>query len=709
MHESSATVEPRGPIGFFALKHDDTFLVANALGDILGEGDGLFRDDTRVLSCWQLTIGGVPPSLLGAAVSGDNVLFRANVTNRPLPQLGGRGTPRGVIHLDRARLLWQERFYERLIFTNYEPQELTAPLGLRFAADFADIFEVRGMTRKVRGRVLEPRITSRSVLLRYEGLDRVLRGCGIAFSDPPANVSAEGATWQLALPARASREIYVEVGPDADESPGKERFRAAAACARTSMRRRRRRGASATSSRRLFDVWVEKSRADIALLTTTLPSGPYPYAGIPWFSAPFGRDGIITALQTLWLEPGLARGVLAFLAEHQAHATSAFDDAAPGKIMHESRRGEMAATQEVPFRAYYGSVDATPLFVLLAGAYAERTADLAFIDSIAPALERAMAWIGGAGDSNQDGLLDYASALASGLANQGWKDSFDSVFHSDGRFPKGPIALVEVQGYVYAARRAMAELAAHRGDHDEARRWKELAESLRHVVEKSFWMDEESFYGIAVDGERRLCRVRASNAGQLLYSGLPSAARAKRVIEQLLSARFDSGWGLRTLGTDQPRYNPMSYHNGSVWPHDTAICAAGMAYYGHRTAAAHVLNESFAAALHFGLRLPELFCGFARAPGDPPVGYPVACLPQAWSSGAVFMMLQASLGVRIDGWRNEIHVEHPALPPGVEQLVVHGLAVGEAKVDLLFQLSGDRVAVSASGTNMDAVRVIVNV
>jgi glycogen debranching enzyme len=709
MHETSATVEPRGPIGLFALKHDDTFLVANALGDVTGEGDGLFRDDTRVLSRWQLTIGGVPPSLLGAAVSNDNVLFRANVTNRPLPQLGGAATPRGVIHLERSRLLWQERFYERLIFTNYEAQELRAPLGLRFAADFADIFEVRGMTRKQRGRTLEPRIERRSVLLGYEGLDHVLRQCAITFSDPPAQLGADNAIWELALPARGSRELYIEVGPDLKESPGKERFRTAAACARTSMRRRRRRGAIPKSSLHLFDVWLEKSRADIALLTTTLPSGPYPYAGIPWFSAPFGRDGIITALQTLWLEPGLARGVLAFLADNQAHATSAFDDAAPGKVMHESRRGEMAATHEVPFRRYYGSVDATPLFVMLAGAYAERTGDIAFIDSIMPALESAMAWIGGVGDSNEDGLLDYASALASGLANQGWKDSFDSVFHADGSFPKGPIALVEVQGYVYAARRAMAELAMRRGDHDDARRWRERAESLRRAVEKNFWMDDESFYGIAVDGDRRLCRVRASNAGQLLYSGLPSPAHARHVIDQLLSARFDSGWGLRTLATDQPRYNPMSYHNGSVWPHDGAICAAGMARYGNRGAAAHVLSESFAAALHFGLRMPELFCGFARAPGDPPVGYPIACLPQAWSSGAVFMMLQASLGIRIDAWRNEIHVERPALPPGVEQLVVRELNLGDARIDLMFERVDGRIAVSSSGKNRNAVRVVVDV
>jgi len=706
--EHAASAEPRGPIGLFALKHDDTFLVADALGDVVGEGDGLFRDDTRVLSRWQLSIGGRPPSLLGAAISGDNVFFRANVTNRPLPPLGDSATPQGVIHLERARFIWQETLFERLRFTNYGEHQVFAPLAFGFAADFADIFEVRGIARASRGRMLNPATGERFVTLRYEGLDGMLRECAISFSEAPQSLGEASAQWSLMLPEHTRHELYIEIGPHRS-SPDRARFRAAAARARTNMRLRGRRGARSSSSRRVFDVWMDKSRADLALLTTPLPSGPYPYAGIPWFSTPFGRDGIITALQTLWLEPALARGVLSFLAENQARETSAFDDAAPGKIMHETRKGEMAATGEVPFRKYYGGVDATPLFVMLAGAYAERTGDMAFIDFLWPSLIAAMQWIDGEGDSNGDGFVDYARARPTGLANQGWKDSVDSVFHADGRFPGGPIALVEVQGYAYAARLAMADLAALRGDADAARSWHDRADATRDRVEREFWMPEHGFYGIALDGEGRLCRVCASNAGHLLYTGLPSAARAQSVTENLLSSAFDSGWGLRTLASGQARFNPMSYHNGSVWPHDTAICAAGMARYGHRSAAAHVLNECFAAAMHFGLRMPELFCGFRRTTGEPPVGYPVACLPQAWSSGAVFMLLQACLGLRIDGLRREIHVDRPELPPGIDRLAIERLCIGDEHVGLVFERRGDRVEVSSSAKFPDALRVVVRV
>ncbi len=282
----------------------------------------------------------------------------------------------------------------------------------------------------------------------------------------------------------------------------------------------------------------------------------------------------MTALQLLWLDASLARGVLQFLSETQARETSAFDDAAPGKILHETRSGELAAVGEVPFRHYYGGVDTTALFVLLAGAYARRTGDLGFVDQLWPTLEAAMQWIDGAGDSNRDGFVDYARAKRKGLVNQGWKDSADSIFHADGVMAEPPIALIEVQGYAYAARQAMAWLAERRGAAERAQEWRRQARQLRAAVEKGFWLPDLGFYAIAIDGAGRPCRVRASNPGHLLYTGLPSPQRATRVIEQLLSAAFHNGWGLRTLAQDQARFNPMSYHNGSVWPHDTALCAA---------------------------------------------------------------------------------------------------------------------------------------
>jgi glycogen debranching enzyme len=690
-----------------ALKHADTFMVAEASGDVLGDADGLFDNDTRILSYFRLALAGRPPSLLGSTVIRDNVVATSHLTNMPLPPLGGLPTPKGVIHVERQRLLWQRRLYERIALTNYTSEPRKVPLSLGFAADFRDMFEVRGRARVARGRHLPPDVRGDVVLLRYLGLDDVLRAAAISFSEPPADLSAERAEFLFELAANSRAELFLEIGPEsAPERPDQLRFRQAVARARWAMRTVRRRGASLGTPTQLFNEWIEKSAADLALLTTELPTGPYPYAGIPWFSTPFGRDAIVTALQTLWLDPMLARGVLAFLADHQAQERSPFRDSAPGKILHEMRRGEMTALQELPFGRYYGGVDTTPLFVMLAGAYADRTGDLAFIDKLWPALTAAMAWIEGEGDSNGDGLLDYARARASGLENQGWKDSFDSVFAADGCFPDGPIALVEVQGYVHAACRAMAELASRRGESEAAGHWRRRAELVREAVEQRFWMDEAGFYGIAVDGHGALCRVRASNAGHLLFTGLAAPERAARVVAQLASPAFNSGSGIRTLAVGEARYNPMSYHNGSVWPHDTALCAAGMARYGDRAQVIEVLNQLFEAAVRFGMRLPELFCGFARPPGEPPIAYPVACLPQAWAAGAVFMLLQACLGLSIDGWRGEIQVDRPMLPIGVDRLRLHRLPVGRNRVDLTFQRVGEGVVCVSEGRSRSAVRIV---
>ncbi len=701
-----AVATPRGAAHHFALKHGDTFLVTDAFGDIRGAGDGLFRDDTRVLSRFHLMLAGQPPSLLGASLSQDNVFFASHMTNRPLPPLGGQSIPEGVIHVERARLLWQERLYERLTLTNYGDRDTSVPLSIFFAADFRDMFEVRGQSRPTRGHVAPPQIGDDTVLLRYEGLDGLMRASAIAFSALPQRLTAERADFTVPLPRHDHAELYVEVGPDLPVTPGRARFRAAAARARFNMRAQRRRGARLYSSGRLFNNWIDKSRADLALLTTELGTGPYPYAGIPWFSTPFGRDAIVTSLQTLWLDPMLARGVLSYLSQNQAYETSQFRDSAPGKIMHETRKGEMAALDELPFRKYYGGVDTTPLFVMLAGAYARRTADLAFIDQLWPSLEAAMGWIEDQSSANPNGFLDYERGAQSGLANQGWKDSNDSIFHADGSTPEGPIALVEVQGYVYAALRAMADLARRRDELESAAHWLARAQALRAAIEERFWMADHGFYGLAVDGRGELCRVRASNTGHLLYVGLPAPERAAMVAERFQSASFNSGWGIRTLARGEARFNPMSYHNGSVWPHDTGICIAGMARYGHRRSVVRLLSEVFETAVHFDMRLPELFCGFPRAPGESPIAYPVACLPQAWSSGALFMILEACLGLRIDAWRREIHIERPSLPIGIDRIALKGLALGDARLDLVFQRVGERVVAFSEGGDQDSVRIL---
>lgn len=680
---------PGSSVGKYALKDGDSFLVCDATGDLMGEVDGLYRDGTRVLSHLKLSIDNGELSLLSPAVSQDNVYFTAHLTNRPLPTYGS-STPMGVLHVKRTRFLWKSRWYEQISFTNYGDAEAVFPLRLEFGADFRDMFEVRGAKRTERGQDCPPIVDGNKVTLRYEGLDKVMRSTVLAFSEPPVQLTAEEARFTLTVPAHSRYDFYLEIGAEPAE-PDRGRFRAAAARARCAMRVRYRAGARLRSSGRLFNAWLERSRADIALLVTDLPTGPYPYAGIPWYSTPFGRDAIITALQTLWLDPQLARGVLTFLAQRQAHKTSSFQDADPGKIMHETRKGEMVAMHELPFGLYYGGVDTTPLFIMLAGAYIERTADIEFLMQLWPSLVAAAEWIIRRCSLDPRGFLTYERGEESGLANQGWKDSGDSVFHADGRLPQGPIALVEVQGYAYAAYKVMATLARHRGEKDAATQWRNRARAMRNAVEKYFWDNELDFYVMARDGNGEPCRVRASNAGHLLYVGLPEPERAARVIHHLCSQEFGSGWGIRTLGEDQPRFNPMSYHNGSVWPHDVAICAAGMVHYSARRETVRLLAEMFEAAAHFSMRLPELFCGFLRMPGASPIAYPVACLPQAWAAGSVFMLLQSCLGLRIDAWRNEITIERPYLPVGVDRLHVHHLQVGTNKVSLAFERVGDRV------------------
>ena len=697
----------RNPSFLFALKDVDSFIVCDSFGDIECGSEGLFRNDTRVLSQFSVRIGGARPTLLGTARSSDNVFLTSHLVNDPLTPLGGHYTPGSVVHIRRSKLLWHGTLYERVTCMNYGDREASLPFAFRIGADFVDMFEVRGSERKKRGRLCPPQIADDVLTLRYDGLDGQERSTAIAFSEKPQRLTADEAFFSIALPPGAKKELYIEISEKASRKPDRSRFRHAAASARWGMRKRLRRGARPTTSGRLFNEWLERSRADLALLTTELPTGPFPYAGIPWFSTPFGRDAIITALQNLWLDPSLAQGVLSYLARTQAKDSSSFKDSAPGKIMHETRKGEMTALGELPFGLYYGGIDTTPLFIMLAGAYADRTGQLDLIDPLWPSLVAALAWIEHVIDNEGEGLLVYHRAAGTGLVNQGWKDSEDSVFHADGRRATEPVGLVEVQGYAFAAFRAMARLAEKRGWQQTAARWRMRAEELRVRVEQQFWIEDKGFYGIAVDGEG-LCAVRASNPGHLLYVGLPSPERAQRLIAGLSSAAFDSGWGIRTLAMGETHFNPMSYHNGSVWPHDTALAAAGFARYGASDAVVQLMSEMFEAAVNFDMQLPELFCGFPRAAGEPPIAYPVACMPQAWAAGSAFMMLQACLGVRIDGWKGQVHIERARLPIGVDRLMLRDLAVGRHRLNLEFERLGDHVVVTPAQGEDEPISVVVH-
>ncbi|HEY1449268.1 MAG TPA: glycogen debranching N-terminal domain-containing protein [Caulobacteraceae bacterium] len=687
-----------------SLKDGDTFLVSDTWGDVRGGADGLFNNDTRLLSRFRLLIGGRRPSRLSYSLSDDNAAFTVHGANRALPPMGGGATPRGVIHVERKRCLNGGVLFERLRLTNFGLDEVMAPIVYEFAADFRDMFEVRGQVRAARGATARAAFTGRGVTLSYVGLDDVRRASTIAFSEHPWRLTADRAEYMLPVFPGRRIDLYVEVRPGAGHPPDELRFEQALAAARQAVRTTRTRGATVSASDGAFDAWLQQSRTDVAVLTTELATGPYPYAGIPWFSTPFGRDGLLCAWQMLWLDPSLARGVLTYLAERQATGVSTFADATPGKIMHETRRGEMAALKEIPFGLYYGGVDTTPLFVALAGAYFERTGDLGFIIELWPNLRAATLWMETSGDSNGDGLIDYARAEETGLANQGWKDSQDSIFHDDGRLATGPVALIEVQGYACAAWRAMAAMGVRVGD-EEASQWAARARTLAAKVEERFWLEDLGYYAVAIDGESQVCRAETSNAGHWLFAGAPAAARAGRVTKRLLSPAFDSGWGLRTLAAGGVRYNPMSYHNGSVWPHDTALALAGMARYGERAGVIKVMADLFEASKRFGNRMPELLCGFQREADAPPIAYPVACMPQAWAAGSTFMMLSACLGLRIDALRREVRLVRPRLPLGVERILIERLEVAGSTMDIEIHRLGERTAVTASPD--EAVSVVV--
>src|SRR5579862_9828016 len=408
---------------------------------------------------------------------------------------------------------------------------------------------------------------------------------------------------------------------------------------------------------------------------------------VPFFS------GLITALQMLWWSPDVARGVLRRLAAYQAKETDPLADAQPGKILHEMRGGEMAALREVPFGLYYGSVDSTPLFVLLAGFYAERTGDSDTITALWPNIEAALAWIDGPGDPDRDGFVEYLRATDQGLANQGWKDSYDAIFHADGRLAEGAIALAEVQGYVYAAKRMAARCAQRIGRSEIAHKLHDEAQRLAERFEAAFWCPEIETYAIALDGNKNPCRVRTSNAGQVLFTGIASSERAARVAHGLLQPRFFSGWGIRTVAAGEARYNPMSYHDGSIWPHDNALIALGLARYGHKQSISTLFEGLFRAGTYMDLRrLPELFCGFPLQHGHGPTLYPVACAPQAWASATPFTLLEASLGLQFDPFKGEIRLCNPQLPPFLDEVMLRNLQLGSSSVDLRVRRHRDTVS-----------------
>ncbi|HSN22512.1 MAG TPA: amylo-alpha-1,6-glucosidase [Usitatibacter sp.] len=678
------------------LKYGESFALFDRFGDMprAGSGEhGLYHQGTRFLSRYELRVNGQRPILLHSSARRDNSALGVDGTNPDL-QEDGRLTVKGMVHVARNWALLEATCHERVRIANYGQERVRLRLAFDFAADYADIFEVRGYDRSRRGADLPAQVERERVTLAYRGLDRVERRTAIEFSRPPARLAADRAEFLLDLAPRERFEMDVRIACDPADEARSAGYAGAARLVEEKLRRGR--GASAQSMNEQFDDWMERSAADITMLTAGNPQGCFPYAGVPWYSVPFGRDGILTALQYLWAEPGMARDVLRFLAGTQATEVRPEQDAEPGKIVHEMRKGELANLGEIPFGRYYGTIDATPLFVVLAGEYHWRTGDDATLEAIWPNVERALEWMDRYGDRDGDGYIEYERRSERGLVNQGWKDSEDSVFHADGRLAEGPIALCEVQGYAYLARVHAARLAHALGHAERAAALERRARELQASFERDFWCEDLGTYALALDGAKRPCRVRTSNAGHVLWSGIARPDRARRVGETLLAPDSFSGWGVRTVARGEARYNPMSYHNGSVWPHDNAIVAMGLARYGMKEKSVRIASALYDASLFMDLhRLPELYCGFERVhAGEGPTLYPVACSPQAWAAASAFYLVKACLGLSFRPDEPRIRFLHPMLPGFLERLRLVDVRVGDAVVDVQFERNGKEVGVN---------------
>jgi glycogen debranching enzyme len=702
------------------LKRGNLFLVANRLGDVWPPGArdlGLFLSDTRHLSAWRLSVRGGPPLCLSTQVSPDYVAqIDLTVTSLHEGDLLG-SEPVNFVHLRRDQII-DDVFVDRLVLTNYLERAIDYWIQLEWAVDFADVFEIRGARRERRGTYHVPEVGAERVVLRYDGRDgrtyaSEIRVHGaVRDGTGPARIErldARGARINLHLERAEQVEVSFSVAAGLERSRGgapsgtdeerpvpRDGVRSFTARARASHEAYAGWAAHATrfrSSHEVLDHALAQAVADLKALTVYHFGAPVVSAGIPWYTCPFGRDALLTGFEALLAAPEMARDALRFLSRLQGTRHDASRDEEPGKIPHEIRFGEMAGAGEVPHTPYYGSVDATPLFLVLLSEYHLWTGDDELVQELLPRAEAALAWIDGA-QREGGGLLRYERRTPKGLRNQGWKDSHDGVPFADGTPAEPPIALVEAQGYAIDARRRMAQILRRLGRRPEALDLLEAARHHEEHLEDRFWMEGKGTYAIALDREGRQVDAVTSNPGHLLFSRAASPERARRVVRSLLGPEMWSGWGIRTLAAGQPAYNPLSYHDGTVWPHDNALAAMGMAHYAMTRDAGRVFEALWDAAGHFRQRrLPELFCGLSRDGGRFPVHYPVACSPQAWSSAAWFLLLRAVLGLQPDAPRGLLRVVAPWLPPWLDELLLDGLRIGTARVSLRFKRG--RAAASA--------------
>lgn len=690
----------------YTLKHNDSFGIFNKYGDIIpfeSSVQGLYYEGTQYLSNLQLRIENQKPLYLSSNLREGNELFSIDLTNPDILEDNKLILEKGLIHIMRKKVLWDGVFYEQMYFYNYALDPIDFKVEIIFDASFNDIFEIRGTERLKRGLKLPVKTDNSRVRISYIGLDQMERTSELLFDPQPDRMKQHSAYYHIRLKPGKSKVITLSVS--FLNSTVRERTKIGFLSAIKKIKRRldyiNENSCEVFTSNEQFNHWINRSKADLITMISETTAGPYPYAGIPWYSTPFGRDGIITAIECLWIAPEVARGVLLYLAATQAKTLDPFRDSEPGKILHETRMGEMAELNEIPFRQYYGTIDATPLFVVLAGYYYIRTADLATIKEIWPNIEAALNWIVKYGDINGDMFVEYIRKEESGLFNQGWKDSHDSIFYSDGTIAEPPIALCEVQGYVYDAWMKASVLAEAMGFQEKAWEWTAHALDLKLKFSEAYWSKEKSTYYLALTSDNKPCDVISSNAGHCLFSGIASQEEAQKIAKKLLSGTMYTGWGIRTLDSGEARYNPMSYHNGSIWPHDNALIAYGFSRYGLKDEVNTITAGIFDASLFIeNQRLPELFCGFKRRPGEAPTAYPVACSPQAWSVASVFMLIQSFLGMEIRESDDLIRFFKPQLPTFIDTLVIRNLKFKDLLLNIQFIKTPDSVSIALLNKNI---------
>lgn len=704
------------------LKEDELMMISDELGD-MPQGRrrlGLYYRDMRYFSVFEMTINGLRPRLLSSS-SEQNYTCDIQMANPTIELSNGLTAMARTVSIRRSRFL-KDGLHERISFYNHNRFTVPIELALVFGSDFCDIFEVRGLERASKGTTNLPVYSDSRLLLAYSGLDGVERRTEILFDLAPSKVEYEEAlpvlqrtstflpeamdtvtrsiirppcakiTWELNLePGKAVSFTFHILTVEGETTPSVRPFDESFIELHESYQDWFSNCTVLETDNELFNQLLKRSVLDLRLLMEPTPEGSVPTAGIPWFACIFGRDSLITSLQTLMLNPQIAVSTLRFLAKHQGTKVDPWRDEEPGKIVHEIRKGELANLKEIPHAAYYGSVDATPLFLMLFAETMNWLDDNDLFEEILPAAKAALDWMEKYGDLDGDGYLEYLSRAPGGIREQGWKDSRGSITYPDGSPVEPPVALVEVQGYAYRAMSDMAELLRRKGDPLLADRLSQRAGILKANFNRDFWLEDKRFFAQGLDSHKRPVETLTSNSGHCLYCGIVDQEKARYLATRLTSRDIACGWGIRTLSSRAPKFNPMSYHNGSIWPHDNSLIVAGMKRYGYHWEAEQIISQLFQASSFFKYsRFPELFCGFAQdiEAHTIPAEYPVSCSPQAWAAGSAILLFQSLLGLQVDASQRRLYLT-PMLPNWLQNATVKNLRIGQGTVNLYFERRGE--------------------